>query len=140
MFTNKKRSGTALSIPAGLGVGLLVGLTVTIAGAALTAWLIATEKIGEGSASYAAMLILALASAVDALSAVYLIQKQRLQVSMLSGVCYYLTLLGMTALFFGGQYQGMVVPAIIVLGVCAVIAFLPTKNSPVRVKRKRVYR
>ena len=140
MFGNKKRSGTALSIPTGLGVGLLIGLSVTIAGAALTAWLIATEKIGEGSAGYAAMVILALSAGLGALTAVYLIKKQRLQVSMLSGVCYYLALLAMTALFFGGQYQGMGVSAIIVLAVCVVIAFLPLKNSQARGKRKKVYR
>ena len=140
MIGKKKRSGTALSIPAGLGVGLLVGLVVTVAGAAFTAWLIAAEKIGEGSTGYAAMVILALAAGLDALSAVYLIKKQRLQVSILAGVCYYLTLLGMTALFFGGQYQGMGVSAIIVLAICAVIAFLPTKSSLKIGKRKRVYR
>lgn len=140
MIGKKKRSGTALSIPAGLGVGLLISLTVTIAGAALTAWLIANEKIGEGSAGYAAMVILAIATGLGVLTSVYLIKKQRLQVSMLSGICYYLTLLAMTALFFGGQYQGMGVSAIIVLGVSAIIAFLPTKNSPARGKRKRVYR
>lgn len=140
MFGKKKLSGTALSIPAGLGVGLLVGLVVTIAGAALAAWLLATEKIGESSAGYAAMVILALAAAFDALTAVYLIKKQRLQVSMLSGVCYYLTLLAMTALFFGGQYRGMGVSAIIVLAISAIIAFLPTKNGTARGKRKRVYR
>ena len=140
MIGKQKRSGTALSIPVGLGVGLLVGLLVTVAGAAFTAWLIAAEKIGEGSAGYAAMVILALAAGLDALSAVYLIKKQRLQVSMRSGVCYYLSLLGMTALFFGGQYQGMGVSAIIVLAICAVIAFLPTKSCMKNGKRKRVYR
>ena len=58
----------------------------------------------------------------------------------LAGVCYYLTMLAMTALFFGGQYQGMGVSAIIVLAVCVVIAFLPLKNSQARGKRKKVYR
>lgn len=140
MFGKKKRSGTALSIPVGLSVGLLVGLLVTIAGAAFTAWLIASEKIGEGSADYAAMIILGVATALEALTAVYLVKKLRLQVSMLSGVCYYVTLLAMTALFFGGQYQGMGVTAIIILGVCTVIAFLPTKNSQIRGKQKRAYR
>ena len=140
MFGKKKSGGTALSIPAGLGVGLLVAVVVTLTGAAFTAWLIASEKIGEGNADYAAMVILGVAAALGALSAAWLVKKQRLQVSILSGLCYYVTLLGMTALFFEGQYQGMGVTAIIVLAVCAIIAFLPTKDSQNRGKRKRIYR
>ena len=140
MYGKKKVSGTAMSMPAGLGIGLLVALVITIAGAAITAWLISSEKIGEGSSGYAVMVILALAAGLGALSAVYLIKKQRLQVCMLSGVCYYLSLLAMTALLFGGQYQGMGVSAIVILGICALIAFLPTKNGQIKGKRKKLYR
>ena len=140
MYGKKKVSGTAISMPAGLGIGLLVALIITVAGAAITAWLIASGKIGEGSSGYAIMVILALGVGLGALSAVYLIKKQRLQVCMLTGVSYYLSLLAMTALFFGGQYQGMGVSAIVILGVCAFIAFLPTKSGHTKVKRKKLYR
>ena len=140
MMMKRKFSGRALSIPAGLGIGLLIALVVTVAGAAITSWLIYAEKIGEGSSGYAAMLILALAAGTSALSAVYLIKKQRLQICMLTGVCYYLSLLGMTALLFGGQYQGMGMSAIVILSVCALIAFLPSKNNGVIGKKKKLYR
>lgn len=140
MYGKKKVKGAAMSLPAGLGVGLLISLVITVAGAAITAWLIASEKIGEGSSGYAVMLILALAAGLGALGAVYFVKKQRLQVCMLTGVSYYLSLLAMTALFFGGQYQGMGVSAIVVLGICTLIAFLPTKNGQPRGKRKRAYR
>ena len=140
MYGKKKVSGTAMSIPAGLGIGLLVSLVITVAGAAITAWLIASEKIGEGSTGYGVMVILALGAGLGALSAVYLIKRLRLQVCMLTGVCYYLSLLAMTALFFGGQYQGMGISAIVILSICALIAFLPTKNGQVRGKRKKLYR
>lgn len=140
MYGKKKVSGTAMSMPAGLGIGLLVALVITVAGAAITAWLIASEKIGESSCGYAVMLILGLGVGLGALSAVYFTKRQRLQVCMLTGVCYYLSLLAMTALFFGGQYQGMGVSAIVILAVCALIAFLPMKNGQRLGKKKKLYR
>lgn len=140
MYGKKKVTGTALGIPGGVGLGIVVSLLITLAGAALAAWLIASEKIGEGSIGYAAMVILALASASGALVAVLLTKRLRLQVCMLTGGCYFLTLLAMTALFFGGQYQGMGVSAVIILAMCALVAFLPAKNGRGSVKRKKAYR
>ena len=140
MYAKRKVTGTAMGIPGGIGLGLVVSLLITIAGAALTAWLIVSEKIGEGTIGYAAMVLLAIASATGALVAVALIKRLRLQICMLTGGCYYLALLAMTALLFGGQYQGMGVAAIVILAGCALIAFLPAKNGRVGWKRKKAYR
>ncbi len=140
MYARKKVTGTTMGIPGGLGLGIFVSLLITLAGAALTAWLIASEKIGEGSIGYAVIVILIVASAMGALVAVSLVKRMRLQVCMLTGVFYYLTLLAMTALMFGGQYQGMGVSALVILAGCTFIAFLPTKNNNLAIKRKKAYR
>ena len=140
MYAKKKVSGAARGIPGGLGLGLLVSLVITFAGAAVTAWLIVAEKIGEGTTGYAVMLILALASVLGALVAVNFVKRLRLQVCMLTGGCYYLTLLAMTALLFGGQYQGMGVSAVIILAGCALVAFLPTKNRRMGKMKIKAYR
>ena len=140
MHTKKKVTGTAMAIPAGLGIGIAASLAVTLLGAAFIAWLIAGERIGEASTGYGAMAILVLASAVGAFVSSSLIKRLRLQICLLSGVGYFLMLLGMTALFFGGQYQGMGVSGITVLIGCVAIAFLPGKNSRNGRKRKFAYR
>ncbi len=140
MYGKKKVTGTAMGIPGGLGLGILVCLLITLMGAALTAWLVTSERIGEGTTGYAAMVILALSSAVGSLVAVHFVKRLRLQVCMLTGGLYYLTLLAMTALLFGGQYQGMGISAIIILAGCAIVAFLPSKNGRVGLKRKKAYR
>lgn len=139
MHTKKKVTGTAMAIPAGLGIGIGVSLVVTLLGAALTAWLIGAERIGEASIGYGAMAILVLASAVGAFVSSSLIKRLRLQICLLSGVGYFLTLLGMTALFFGGQYQGMGVSSIAVLIGCVAVAFMPGKSSPQGKRRKFAY-
>ena len=47
MYAKRKVTGTAMGIPVGLGLGAAASLLITFAGAALTAWLIVSEKIGE---------------------------------------------------------------------------------------------
>lgn len=140
MSAKKKMSGTAFSIPVGLGFSLLTSLGITLFGAAVIAWMLNGEKMGEGSIGYASMVILALAAGFGAFTGVRTIKKLRLQVCMMSGGIYLLTLLAITALFFGGQYQGIGACALIILAVCAVIAFLPSGNPRMGKGKKRVYR
>ena len=86
------------------------------------------------------MVVVALAAAVGAWVSASLIKRLRLQMCMLSGACYLLTLLAITALFFGGQYQGIGVIAIVILFGCAIVAFIPTKNGDFKNKRMKGYR
>ena len=124
MSTKKMKKNTASSIPAGIGIGLLVSMVVTLAGAALTAYLIHKESIPEEGMGYGILLTLLLSAAVGAWVAAKRIQRLRMQMCMLSGFCYYLTLLAMTALFFGGQYNGMGITALVVIGGCGTVAIL----------------
>ena len=135
-----KTSSKTMGIPLGLAIGVSVSLIVSVLGAAVCAWLISSEKIGQGSISYAALIILALAAVAGAIISAMLTKRLRLQVCMLSGVIYYLALLGTTALFFGGQYQEMGVSAVVILVGSAIVAFLPAKNGQFKVKRKKAYR
>ena len=135
-----KRKGTTIGIPAGLGIGALISLLTTLAGAALVSYLVAAEKIGEGTIGVSAMIILAVAAAVGAWCAVCVVKRLRLQVCMMTGACYYLSLLALTALFFGGRYQGMGISALIVLGGCTLVALIPSKNGQFFKKGKRAYR
>jgi putative membrane protein (TIGR04086 family) len=135
-----KMSGKTIGIPAGIAIGTLISLVISIAGAAVSAWLVSSEKIGEGGTMYAAMIIVALAAAMGAWFSTSMIKRLRLQMCMLSGTCYFLALLAMTALFFEGQYQGIGTIAVVILCGCAVIAFLPTKNGQFKRKRKKGYR
>lgn len=140
MYRKMKTTGTAMSIPAGIAFALLASMVMTLAGSALTALLVSSEKIGEGAIGYMAMLILALASVIGALVAVMLVKRLRLQVSMIFGGSYYLLLLAMTALLFGGQYQGMGITACIILVACAVVAFFPAKGAKIGKRTKMAYR
>ena len=85
---------------------------------------------------YGAMIILLAASTIGASISAWKIKRLRLQVCLLSGVAYYAALLCITALFFGGQYQGMGVTALVVLAGTGVAILLSTREKKTRKYRK----
>lgn len=140
MKTTKKVTSTTSSIPAGLGMGLLVSMGVTFLGAVLIAWLLGAERVGEESMGYAAMAVLAVAALLGAFTAVGRTKRLRLQISMLVGASYFLSLLAITALFFGGRYQA-IGTTLVVIGISStMVAFLPGKGEGHRKWKGKHYR
>ncbi|MBE6934646.1 MAG: TIGR04086 family membrane protein [Ruminococcaceae bacterium] len=140
MRFQRKVSGKGMGIPSSLGLALVVSVAITLLGAMIIAALIASGKIGEGAMQYGVMGVLAISAASGAWVASAIAKRLRLQMCMIAGGCYYLVLLAMTALFFGGRYQGVILHAIIILIACGVIAFLPSKNGSKIRRRKKAYR
>ena len=142
MVANHKVTGTASSMPAGLAAGWLVNLLLTIIGAGLSGLLISREILPESSIGYCIMLIILASSALGATTSIHRIKRRRAYVSLLSGLIYYGTLLSMTALFFGGQYQGMGVTALLVIAGCGMVLLLGLKGEkgPNRKKYRRLNR
>lgn len=138
----KKKIGIRFSLPLGIGIGILVSMAITLIGAMVCAWLIAGERIGEGSASYAALVILGVASAVGAIVSGGLAKEKRMIVCAAAGAGYYLCLIAGTALFFGGRYEGLLPNAIAVLigTAVAILAGFKTRKGPKRKVKIPAYR
>lgn len=137
MATVKKPLVSKMAV--GLVVGAATSMSISLLGAGLTAYLIESEKIGEGSIRTAAMVITILSASIGAWMAMAKVQKQRMQVCLLCGLAYYLLLISTTAMFFGGQYYGMGISALAVLGGCGTVAFLASRGSGKK-GRKKMYR
>lgn len=101
-------------MPAGLAVGALFAMVWTILGALSVAKLIDSEVIPETAVGYGSGLILLTASLGAALVSFSRIKHQRALVCMAAGGIYFLMLLAVTALFFGGQYTGIGVTALLI--------------------------
>ena len=129
MVMNRKVTGRAMSMPAGIAAGVGVSLGITLLGAVLLGWLIDRQTLDIGSIGYGAMVILLTAAALGALIAKALIKHRALVVCLISGAGYYLTLLAITALFFGGQYQGMGVTLGLVLAGAGAAGLLSLKKK-----------
>lgn len=128
MRSLKKTTGTAVSIPAGLALGTLVSMAVTMAGALTIAWMLDRQHLQEGSIGYGTMVVIAVSAVSGTLTAVGKIKRVRLQTSLLAGLCYFLSLLAITALFFGGRYEAVGTTVVIVAVSSVAVAFLPGKG------------
>lgn len=116
MVANRKVTGKASSMPGGLAIGGGVSVLVTVLLSLVAAKLADTGTLPEGNIGYASLVILLLSSGLGAWMSAAKIKRRRLVVCLAAGGVYYGILLGLTALFFGGQYSGMGVTALAVAG------------------------
>ena len=115
MTINKKVTGTAASIPVGLGWGVLVSMTATLTGAAIAAKLIEREVLSWAQSGYAVLVILLLSAWMGAMVSAGKIKRRRVAICFASGAIYLLMLMCITALFFGGRYSGVGETALLIL-------------------------
>lgn len=133
-----KLTAKAVSIPAGLALGVGAAMLVTALGSGAAAWLILRGLIAETAAGYCAMAILLLSSIVGAAVSAGTIQRLRAQMCLASAGGYYLCLLAETAAFFGGQYEGMGVTALMVMcGSVLVILLAPGGKNRAGCRRRK---
>lgn len=137
MVVNRKVTGTSSSMPKGILLGWLAQMCLTLMGSALCAYLIGKEYIEGEGIGYCAMGIILASTIAGALGACSSIKCRKLQVCFISGGVYYLSLLAITALFFGGIYNGMGVTALLVFGSCGTVALLSVGERKQNWKRKR---
>lgn len=136
MVRSRKVTGTAASMGAGLALGAVVSMAVTIVLSLVTAKLVDSGTLAESAIGYAAIGILLLSSILGASTAIGRIKRQRLVVCLAAGGIYYGLLLSMTALFFGGQYTGMGVTALVVAGGCGAVILAGMGQGRSRGRRK----
>ena len=116
MVVNRKPSGTAKSMPAGLAMGWVTSMVITAAACGLLAWLILEGKTGWEAMGYGAIITLLAASYAGSSMACKLISRRKLLVCILSGVIYLFSLGLITALLFGGRLEGIWISGLLVLG------------------------
>lgn len=138
-MVNKKVTGTAVSMPVGIGLGVLVSTGIMLCLAALEAWLALSGRVEESIIGYLSMGNLLLSSLVGALVAAGKIKRRRMMVCLITGGVFYLLLLGCTALFFGGYYQGAAVGGCVILAAAGVAGVLGLRKSEGRIKGYKKY-
>lgn len=135
----KMPTGRSSGVSVGILIGVLVCVGVTLIASVILAWLIAAEKMDESAVGYGAMIALLLSAILGSWTASAKIGRLRTQVCLITGGIYYLVLLSITALFFGGQYQGMGVAAILVIagsGVTALLGIREKKSRKNKIKKR----
>lgn len=141
-YQKRTTSGRALSTPMGLLYGTAASMLITLLGAVVLAWLINLEKLQWEQIGYGIMVLLLTASFLGALAAYHKIKRQRMMVCILAGLLYLAVLASLTALFFGGQYEGVGVSGCLIAAgnVSAGILGLQTGKGRISGNRKRRHR
>lgn len=116
MTINRKPTGKATSTPAGIVCGTMTAATITILGVLIIAKLIEQEIIQWENAGYGALVVLLLSSWVGAATAAAKIKRQRVMVCITVGMLYFIVLVVIVALFFGGRYSGVGETALLIFG------------------------
>ena len=136
MKTNNKNSGRASSVPVGLSVGMGVSVGITIFCTAVMACLLEKEIMTWENVGYGIMGMLIFSSFCGAKLSAIKIKHQRFVICLLSGMLYLGSLLSITALFFGGQYDAVGVTIALVVAGCGCAGLLGMRRG-VEGKRKR---
>lgn len=122
-------------MPAGFAWGMATSLGTLLLGTAITAKLIDSEIVTWETAGYIILIILILSSWMGALMSYQKIKRQKVVVCIINGILLFLSLIIITALFFGGQYSG--VGETVLLIICgSVLAVLTEIRMKRRNKRK----
>lgn len=134
----QRRTGRASSMPTGLAAGAVTSVLITILGSAVLAKLVDGEMLQESSIGYGIMIMLIGAACLGAMVSCNKVKRQRLLVCMASGGIYFGMLLCITAMFFGGQYSGVGVTALLIFcgSFLAVLPGFREKRGGKRVKLK----
>lgn len=136
MVVNQKVTGKTTSVAGGLAMGWGVSALITLLGVMLIAYLLNGEKIQLDSIGYGSIAVLLLSSIAGAGLAFRFIRRRRMLVCMLSGMIYFLSLVALTALFFGGQYDGIWVTGLVILGGSLAVGLMGLKGDQHREKRR----
>ena len=124
MTYNHKVTGRALSMPASFAIGVFISLGMTLILSVILAKLISTEKVEWERVGYWIMAILLTASAIGSKATCLMVKRRKAVSCLIAGILYWLGLLIIAALFYGGQYTGIGVTGIIILCGCSVVCLL----------------
>ena len=125
MGIHPKATGRSSSLGSGIAAGVAAALALTLLLGALLALFISREVVRQESLGYGVMVILFLAAALGSRLAYGKVRHQRPLVFLLTAVSYLVSLTAITALFFGGQFEGIFPTAMLIIGGSGTAFLLP---------------
>lgn len=108
----------------GAVLGWICSATAAGIGAAIASLLILNGIIAEQWMEPTAMLVLSIAAATGACLAIQTVQERKLLIGAINGCLLLLSALACHALFFDGEYRGISVCVVCVMGASAVVSLL----------------
>lgn len=134
----KKPTGRAPSLGKSVAVGVALGAAWTVLCAVIIAKLVDSEVLAMENIGYGSMVAVLSAVFMGASLAGKRAGHMVVQASAISGVAYFVCLLLVNALFFGGSYTGLGITAVLIAVATALALLAAGKGRPA--KRRRHYK
>ena len=129
MIRSNKVTGRALSMPAGLAIATCISLGGTLILTSFMAKMISSEKLEWDQVGYGIAMMLLATSMIGTKTACLMIKRRKLMTCAITGMLYWLVLLTISALFFGGQFSGIGVTGITILCGSAVVCIFEMRGE-----------
>ena len=142
MTGKRKVTGRTSSVPGGLAAGGFISMLATMLITAVLALLLENERMDWDAVGYGIAGMILLSAYLGAVTAWKRIRRQRLMICMMSGLVYWGSLLSVTALFFGGQFEAVGVTVLLIAGgcLCAVMTGAERKRPSGRAGKRKYSR
>ncbi len=129
-----------MSLPVGLALGAGISMIITLIAAGILAGMVLKGSVSENAIGYGTMVIVPISAALGALVAAMAVKHQWVIVCASVGGLYFVMLLSITALFFGGQYSGVGITALLILLGTAAACVIGLKGEKRGFKPRKKYR
>ena len=135
MNQKAKIRGRAMTVPGGIVYAAGISLLLTILMSGIISTALENGWMSMENSGYAVMLLLFFSAVTGGITAAKKIKHQILAVCIASGAVYFLILLSITALFYGGQYCAVGETAAVVTAGCGIAALLCLRGKRLREKK-----
>ena len=140
MVRNSKVTGTALPMALGITIGVGSSILMLVLSVVFIARLIIGEKMPLSAIGYVIMAAHVLSVCMGGIIASAAFKHRKMVVCLIVSAMYYLVLVSCTAIFFGGQYQGMGITALVVAGAAGITGWFASREKNNGTKRYKKYR
>lgn len=139
MNSNQKPTGRAKSIPVSIFIGTIVFLSTAFVISSIAALLIDCQIIKESNAGYCVMIALSISSFFGTSLTIQQCKRRKTLAAFLSAAIYLGCMMSINALFWKGEYEGIMPTAVIILCGCGLSLFLKTNHKNRKRKGKKQY-
>lgn len=135
MYKNRIHSKKRPSITKTIVIGLLIGWLVTITVGVVMATIISSFGGNEKMLGPTSVAGTILASMITAWIVAGAFDKNKLLFSLLGGVLYFVSLMCINIIFYGGNYEGVIYSLCMILGSSTAVGLLLTRKRATKIRR-----
>ena len=136
---NKENFGNDRNTIASITLGVVLSVMLMLMGTFVVSWLLGHERIETDKLGISALIVTEMAAVAGSAFSAIRMRKAILPVAVGTGLGFFVIQLSVTAMLFDGQYQGVLVTLLAVVGASVAVALVVLKylNQSKKYRKKR---